>query len=191
MVNIIVVFRKLDDAKKIRSILQRHGFTVTACCSTGLQAIGLFDDLRNGIVICGYQMTDMLYTEIRENLPEDFQMLLMARENLLPQLVDNDLVCLPMPARAGDLVQTVAMMQNAVEIRIKKRKSRLTGIYKKQRWIREHRWWRPPRWCWISSVCNNGDGSDGLQLSSVNRRKHHLHRKTQVLSVSLKRLKPF
>jgi response regulator NasT len=38
--------------------------------------------------------------------------------------VDNDLVCLPMPARAGDLVQTVAMMQNAVEIRIKKRKSR-------------------------------------------------------------------
>ena len=28
------------------------------------------------------------------------------------------------PARAGDLVQTVAMMQNAVEIRIKKRKSR-------------------------------------------------------------------
>ena len=107
MVNIIVVFRKLDDAKKIRSILQRHGFTVTACCSTGLQAIGLFDDLRNGIVICGY-----------------FQMLLMARENLLPQLVDNNLVCLPMPARAGDLVQTVAMMQNAVEIRIKKRKSR-------------------------------------------------------------------
>ena len=69
-------------------------------------------------------MSDMLYTEIRENLPEDFQMLLMARENLLPQLVDNDLVCLPMPARAGDLVQTVAMMQNAVEIRVKKRKSR-------------------------------------------------------------------
>ncbi|MBQ3786833.1 MAG: ANTAR domain-containing protein, partial [Lachnospiraceae bacterium] len=63
-------------------------------------------------------------TEIRENLPEDFQMLLMARENVLPQLVDNDLVCLPMPARASDLVQTVAMMQKAVEVRIKKRKNR-------------------------------------------------------------------
>ncbi len=124
MVNIIVVFRKLDDAKNIRRVLQRHGFTVTAVCSTGMQAIELFDDLKNGIVICGYQMTDVLYTEIRENLPEDFQMLLMARENMLPQLVDNDLVCLPMPVRAGDLVQTVAMMQNAVEIRIKKRKSR-------------------------------------------------------------------
>lgn len=124
MVNIIVVFRKLDDAKNIRRVLQRHGFTVTACCSTGVQAIGLFDDLKNGIVICGYQLTDMLYTEIRENLPEDFQMLLMARENVLPQLVDNDLVCLPMPARASDLVQTVAMMQKAVEVRIKKRKNR-------------------------------------------------------------------
>ena len=62
MVNIIVVFRKLDDAKNIRRVLQRHGFTVTACCSTGVQAIGLFDDLKNGIVICGYQLMDMLYT---------------------------------------------------------------------------------------------------------------------------------
>ena len=49
-------------------------------------------------------------------------MLLMARENLLPQLVDNDLVCLPMPARAGDLVQTVAMMQRTIEVRIKKKR---------------------------------------------------------------------
>ena len=60
MVNIIVVFRKMEDARNIRSVLMRNGFTVTAVCSTGLQAIGLFDDLKNGIVICGYQLTDML-----------------------------------------------------------------------------------------------------------------------------------
>ena len=94
MVNIIVVFRKMEDARN---------FTVTAVCSTGLQAIGLFDDLKNGIVICGYQLTDMLYTEIYDNLPQDFHMLLMARESVLPDLKENDIVCLPLPARVRDL----------------------------------------------------------------------------------------
>ena len=122
MVNIIVVFRKMEDARNIRSVLMRNGFTVTAVCSTGLQAIGLFDDLKNGIVICGYQLTDMLYTEIYDNLPQDFHMLLMARESVLPDLKGNDIVCLPLPARVRDLTETVAMMQRTIEVRIKKKR---------------------------------------------------------------------
>ncbi len=123
MVNIIVVFRKIEDARNIRNVLVRNGFTVTAVCSTGLQAIGLFDGLKNGIVVCGYQMTDMLYTGIYDNLPEDFRMLLMARESLLPDLKENDIVCLPLPAKARDLTETVAMMQRTIEIRIRKKRS--------------------------------------------------------------------
>ena len=122
MVNIIVVFRKMEDARNIRSVLMRNGFTVTAVCSTGLQAIGLFDDLKNGIVICGYQLTDMLYTEIYDNLPQDFHMLLMARESVLPDLKGNDIVCLPLPARVRDQTETVAMMQRTIEVRIKKKR---------------------------------------------------------------------
>ncbi|MDO4804653.1 MAG: ANTAR domain-containing protein [Lachnospiraceae bacterium] len=123
MVNIIVVFRKIEDARNIRKVLVRNGFTVTAVCSTGLAAIELFDDFKNGIVVCGYQMTDMPYTEIYDNLPEDFQMLLMARESVLPMLRENDIVCLPMPARVRDLVETVSMMQRAIEANIRKKRS--------------------------------------------------------------------
>lgn len=124
MVNIIVVFRKIEDARNIKNILMRSGFSSTSVSSTGIQTIGQIDNLKNGIVICGYRLTDMLYSELRENLPEDFEMLLMAKEDVLPALRDNDLVCLPLPARAKDLVDTVAMMQRNVEVRIKKRKLR-------------------------------------------------------------------
>lgn len=123
MTNIIVVFRKLDDAKNIRNVLMRNGFTVTAVCSTGIQAIGQLDILKDGIVICGYQMTDMLYTEILENLPDDFTMLLMARDSVLPYLKGNDVVCLPLPVRVRDLIDTVAMLQRTVEVRLKKRRA--------------------------------------------------------------------
>ncbi len=123
LTNIIVVFRKIDDARNIRNVLMRSGFTVTAVCSTGIQAIGQFDTLKNGIVICGYQMADMLYSEIRDNLPEDFEMLLMAREDVLPSLRGNDVICLPLPVRIRDLTETIAMMQRTIEVRLKKRHS--------------------------------------------------------------------
>ena len=124
MVNIIVVFRKIEDAKNIRNVLVRNGFTVTAVCSTGLQAIGLIDNLKGGIVICGYQMADMLYTEIRDNMPSDFQMLLMARESILPDLKENDVVCLPLPVKVRDLTETVVMMQRTIEVRTRKKNKR-------------------------------------------------------------------
>ena len=122
MVNIIVVFRKIEDARNIRNVLMRNGFSVTAVSSTGIQAIGQIDNLKNGIVVCGYRLTDMLYSELHENLPEDFSMLLMAKEDMLPSLRDNDIVCLPLPVRMKDLVDTVSMLQRNIEVRLKKRR---------------------------------------------------------------------
>lgn len=122
MVNIIVVFRKIEDARNIRNILMRSGFSSTSVSSTGIQAIGQIDSLKNGIIICGYHLPDMLYSELHDNLPEDFEMLLMAKEDMLPVLRDNGIVCLSLPAKVRDLVDTVTMLQRNVEVRIKKRR---------------------------------------------------------------------
>lgn len=124
MTNIIVVFRKIEDAKNIRAILARNGFSVTAICSAGIQAVSQIDNLKNGIVICGYQLADMYYTELHESLPPGFQMLLMARESVLPDLKDNGIVCLAMPTRVKALIDTVSMLQRTVEADIRKRKNK-------------------------------------------------------------------
>ena len=51
MSGIIVVFPKIEDAKSIRNLLVRHGFEVTAVCTTGAQALYQADDMGSGIVV--------------------------------------------------------------------------------------------------------------------------------------------
>ena len=79
--------------------------------------------LNDGIVICGYKLTDMLYFELHENLPKEFEMLLMASQHLLVDCQDNDIICLAMPFQMRDLVNTVEMLSNSITYKRKKRKA--------------------------------------------------------------------
>ena len=78
MSSIIVVFPKKEIATNIRNILVRNGFDVIGVGVTGAQAVQLADNLDDGIVVCGYKMTDMLYNELRDYLPSTIEMLLIA-----------------------------------------------------------------------------------------------------------------
>ena len=59
MAGIIVAFPKEEDARKIKNLLVRNGFSVSSVCTTGAQAIGLADSYSQGIVICGYRLPDL------------------------------------------------------------------------------------------------------------------------------------
>ena len=122
MINIIVLFPKLEQAKSIRNLLVRNGFDVTATCTTGAQAIQNIDNLDQGIVICGYQFADMLYSELRQYLPSTFEMLLVASKNHWVDCRENDIVCLSMPLKVQDLIDSVHLLFRTVEIKRKKRK---------------------------------------------------------------------
>ena len=113
MTNIIVVLPKLEEAKGVKSILVRSGFQVTGICTTGTQAISQADGLNEGIVICSYKLADMIYTELHEDLPEGFEMLLMASQNLISECYGNGIVCLSMPLN---------LMVEGVERRRRKRR---------------------------------------------------------------------
>ena len=101
MTNIIVVFPKAEETKGIKSLLMRNGFSVTAACITGAQALGHLDGLSDGIVISGYKLPDMMYTELHECMPTEFEML-----------------------KVYDLINTVEMMVHALERRRKKRRQK-------------------------------------------------------------------
>lgn len=122
MTNIIVVLPKLEDAKGIKNVLVRSGFQVTSVCTTGAQAISQADGLHDGIVICSYKLVDMMYDQLQECLPYGFEMLLMASRNVINECYGNGIVCLSMPLRVNDLVNTVNMMtDNILRRRRKKR----------------------------------------------------------------------
>lgn len=123
MTNIIVVLPKLEDAKSIKNILVRSGFQVTGVCTTGAQAISQADGLHDGIIICSYKLADMMYDHLHECLPYGFDMLLMASQSVINECYGNDIVCLSMPLKVNDLINTVNMMVDNILRR--RRKQRL------------------------------------------------------------------
>lgn len=122
MINIIVALPKPEEAKGIRNILMKNGFSVTAVCTTGAQALSQIDELSDGIIICGYKLTDMMYSELHECLPKGFDMLLMISHNVMNDCIDNNIVCLSMPLKVHELIDTVSMMCQAIRRRRKKAK---------------------------------------------------------------------
>ena len=120
MTNIIIVLPKLDDAKNIKNVLVRNGFRVTGICTTGAQAISQADGLHDGIIISSYKLSDMLYSELQDCLPAGFELLRMASQRLINECYGNDIVCLSMPLKVNDLVNTVNMMTEGIERRRRK-----------------------------------------------------------------------
>lgn len=123
MASIIVAMPKLEDAKGIKNLLVRNGFQVNGACHTGAQAINLADELNSGIVISGYKLSDMMYHELLDSLPEDFQMLLLANRSNLDDCSEKNLMALSMPLQLQDLLRTVEVM--VAEIDRKRRRARL------------------------------------------------------------------
>lgn len=122
MSNIIVAFPKKEIATNIRNLLVRGGMDVSGVCTSGAQVLHYADTLDEGIVICGYKMQDMLYTELRDCLPETFEVLLVASQERWGQNLIKGVVGLPMPVKVYDLLNTVEMMLEGMRRRRKKRR---------------------------------------------------------------------
>lgn len=113
MTNIIVAFSKQEDAKSIKNILMRNGFQVVAVCTSGAQVLNSMEDLNGGIIISGYRFADMMYQDIRDDMPGSFEMLLIASPGRFGGGMPQDMMCLPMPLKVHDLVNTVELMCQA------------------------------------------------------------------------------
>lgn len=124
MASLIVVFPKLEEAKNIKNLLMRSGYSVAAVCTSGAQAINYADELNSGIVICGYKYTDMIYSELYECLPPHFEMLLVASRHVLSTCVTEDIICLSLPIKLYDLLSTIDMMSQSIERKKRKQKSK-------------------------------------------------------------------
>ena len=124
MSSIIVVFPKKEIATNIRNILVRNGFDVIGVGVTGAQAVQLADNLDDGIVVCGYKMTDMLYNELRDYLPSTIEMLLIASPEKCSDRTPG-VISLSMPFKVFDLMNTIEMMTQLIGRRRKKRRAEL------------------------------------------------------------------
>ncbi len=123
--NIIVAFAKSQDAQNIKSILLRGGFDNVFAYTSGAQALSAMENLGSGVIICGYRLSDMLYSELAEDLPGYFQMLMIASADKAPMdTCGSRLMFLPTPFSKTDLYTTINMMIEGVTLYRKKAKQK-------------------------------------------------------------------
>lgn len=133
MLSIIIVFPRIEDGTTIKNMLMRNGYEVDAVCTMGAQAISYANGLDGGIVICGYRMKDMHYSEIHDCLPKGFELLLIASAQKLEDCTDNNIVCLSMPIKGKDLLDTIQMMTYNYQKRKKAQNMRPKGRSEKEK----------------------------------------------------------
>lgn len=120
MIDIIVVFPQMKDGQGIRNLLVRNGYRVGIACTSGAQAKTYMDNIDYGIVVCGYKFSDMMYSELFHDLGPTFEMLLVASRAKLEEGVADGIVCVEMPLKSYELLNTLEMMMQALE-RIRKK----------------------------------------------------------------------
>lgn len=120
--------------KKIRTVLNRYGFTVAAVCNSGANALASISELDGGVLLCGYHLQDMYYRDLLDYMPDYFEMLLMASQGVISEAPPS-VLCVGMPLKAGDLVNTVSMILSQIERRWKKDKKNRSSVHGKSRII--------------------------------------------------------
>ena len=99
---------------------------------TPITSMHYADTVDDGIVVCGYRMKDMMYTQLREYLPESFEMLLVASQDKWSSGDVEGIVGLSTPIKVYDLLNTVNMMLQSMDRRRKKRRKELKNRDPKQ-----------------------------------------------------------
>ena len=95
-----------------------------AVCTTGAQALASVNNLECGILICGCRFMDMMYMEIHDYLPPEFQMLLIASSRALSAVEGTGIMAVTMPLSVYELVNTLEMMLQSAARRRKKERAK-------------------------------------------------------------------
>lgn len=123
MRNIIVAFPKIDNGKKIRGILVRNGFQVTAVCTNGAQILATARDLDYAVVLMAYKLPDMIYRDVIADLTPGILPIVVSTRESWQENGDPSVLSLTLPLKVHDLVSTIEMAAGTVDrIRRKDRK---------------------------------------------------------------------
>ena len=122
MTRIIVAFPKAENGKNIKNVLVRNGYQVVCVCTNGAQVIQEANGLQDGIVVCTYKLSDMIYHELVECLPPGFDTIVISTKD---QWVENGtpgIVGLAVPLKIHELLSTVEMVSYNLERKRRKRR---------------------------------------------------------------------
>lgn len=132
---VVIVLPRIDDAKKMKRILNNHGFSQVTACGTASAALQEINQCSYGLVISGYRLKDMYYRELSECLPQSFEMVLVGSKGVISE-ADAGILSLEIPFKASELVNTVNMVLVQLERRFSKKKKIKKRTEREENYIR-------------------------------------------------------
>ena len=110
MEQVIVAFENTKNAGRIKEILETSGTASCILCKTADQVRRTVNKLHITALICGFKLADQSAEALAGDLPPSCAVLVLASQNLLDLLQDDDLFRLPAPVSKGDLTASVRML---------------------------------------------------------------------------------
>lgn len=85
-----------------------------------------FDQMEgsDGIVVSGYKYQDMTYSDLLADLPDTWQMIVMASQGNLSHIFEYNVIKIPMPVKVYDLFTTLQAIEITIIRRRKKRREK-------------------------------------------------------------------
>lgn len=105
---IIIAYPIKDVAMQLRSMLESEGLYVSHICALGSSVLSIAQDLREGVVVCASQLSDMSAGLIAENLPPYFDVISLSKNGRESYM--GNLISLALPLNRSDFIHTVEVL---------------------------------------------------------------------------------
>ena len=110
MEKIIVAFENEKTALRVKELLEGGGAAACLVCRTADQVRRAIRKLPVPAVVCGYKLGDQTAELLFGALPPACAMLVLAHQDLLDLLGNDDIFRLPSPVTRGDLLASVRLL---------------------------------------------------------------------------------
>lgn len=110
MEKIIVAFESEKTALRVKELLEGGGAAACLVCRTADQVRRAINKLPVPAVVCGYKLGDQTAELLFDDLSLSCAMLVLASQNLLELMQNDDIFRLPTPVSRGDLAASVRML---------------------------------------------------------------------------------
>ena len=107
---VIVAFESDKSRERIRDILEGSGTAACVLCRSAAEVKRAVQTLGITAVVCGFKLADQGAEALFRDLPPTCAMLVLAPQNLLELLQEEDIFRLATPVSKGDLTGSVRML---------------------------------------------------------------------------------
>ncbi|MCR4763345.1 MAG: ANTAR domain-containing protein [Lachnospiraceae bacterium] len=111
--HILLSFPKREDVDNFKRLLATRGRYPAVLCNSGAQTLSAIGDLGESVVICGFRLRDMVFSDLAEDLPDGSVLLLIANPARVEEIPDN-VVFLPTPLKPQEFHATLDMLAQGI-----------------------------------------------------------------------------